>query len=279
MRICLFLGAAASLWLSSCSGMRSEVQDEVAAEGDTLVAEAERPDDADSVELAAPAPPKTADLLFDDFIYGFMRSRNFQLQRIVFPLPCIKDGVSTSMARESWRFDRLYARSDVYMMIFDGQKKTGSPKDLKVKHVSVEMLDFGEQRIRRYVFDKLDGSWMLTRIDECSYEEHADGDFYTFYQRFAADEEFQQEHLASSIVFRTFDDDSFEHIEGTLTPEQWADFRPDLPAGRIANIDYGRNNPASDTRVVVLASVSAGMNCTLTFHRSDCGWTLCALEN
>lgn len=279
MRICLFSVVAMVLWLCSCSGARSEMQEDAAAEADSLVAEAERPDDADSVEIAAPAPPEAADLLFDDFIYGFMRSRDFQLQRIVFPLPCVTDGETSSIARESWRFDRLYARSDVYLMIFDAQKRVDRSKDLKVKHVSVEMLDFDALRVRRYVFDKLDGSWLLTRIEENSFEMHDDGDFYAFYQCFSTSDTYQQEHLASNIVFRTFDDDNFEHIEGTLTPDQWSDFRPELPVGRVANINYGPNNPASDTRVVVVASVGSGMNSTLTFRRTDGDWTLCKLEN
>lgn len=279
MRICLCLCAAVWFLLCACSGVRSEMPADALSERDTLVTVTESADDADSTEIAAPAPPKTADLLFDDFIYGFMRSRNFQLQRVVFPLPCVTDGESSSITRGAWRFDRLYARSDVYLMIFESKKKVNSSKNLKIKHVAVEMLDFDECHVRSYAFDKLDGSWMLTRIDERAFEEHEDGEFYMFYHHFSTDEEFQHEHLASSIAFRTFDDDSFEHIEGTLAPDQWPDFRPELPVGRQANINYGQDLSSSDTRVVVVASGSTGMNCMLTFRRVDGDWILFELEN
>lgn len=279
MRFCSFLCAAVLFLLSACGGVRSEMTAEKPSSEDSLAAVPADSSEADSAEIATPAPPKAADLLFDDFIYGFMRSRNFQLQRIVFPLPRTVDGHAAHIAREDWRFDRLYARADVYLMIFSSPRKVSYSKSLKVKHVTVEMLDFDTERVRQYVFDKIDGCWMLTRLDEQDLDSHADGSFYTFYHLFATDDEYQAAHLAPSIAFRTFDDDTFEHIEGTLTPEQWADFRPELPVGRIANINYGQDLVSSDTRVVIVASASAGMNSTLTFERTDGSWMLNQLEN
>lgn len=61
--------------------------------------------------------------------------------------------------------------------------------------------------------------------------------------------------------------------------DQWPDYRPDLPHGTITNICYGHSDTGSDTRILIISSLSGGMNCNLTFRKDSGEWMLVKMEN
>lgn len=230
---------------------------------------------ADSV----PTPSKSADGLFDDFIYSFMRNARFQTERIKFPLPCLTDGKDSPIAKSNWKFDPLYRHNDVYTLIFDNAHSIKAEKDTSLHHAVVEWVYLNKRRVKQYVFDKLDGQWMLVEINNHDLSQNINSDFYDFYRQFSSNKKFQTKHILNPFHFKTYDFDNFRHIEGLLDVEQWPDYRPTLPSGTITNINYGQSYGNARRRVLMICSQSAGMGCSLTFVRQGKTWMLEKLEN
>ena len=225
------------------------------------------------------APPKAADGLFDDFIYSFMRNSRFQRERIKFPLAHIVDGVNTPIQAKDWKFDHLYKNQDVYTLIFDDQRSVKAEKDTTLHHVVVEWVYLNKRRVKQYVFDKAEGQWRLTSIDEHSMDKNINSDFYAFYRQFSVSLSYQEKHILNPFRFKTYDYDNFQNIEGLLDVNQWPDYRPHLPSGTITNINYGQSYGNANRRVLMICSQSGGMGCSLTFVRKGKKWMLEKLEN
>ena len=234
---------------------------------------------SDSDTIVEDAPPAAADGLFADFIYDFMRRQQFQLSRVAFPLPVKKDGKEERIAREAWKFDHLYAHQDIYTITYDNPKSLQADKDTTLTHVTVEMIQFKLGKVRQYIFNKKRGQWMLTAIDEHALSSTTDKDFLAFYQKFATNTDYQHAHIKNPFEFKTYDYDSFQELEGILDAAQWVDYRPDMPTSLMANIRYGEAQPQSKFRALAIISISAGMGCTMEFHRQSKGWMLTRLEN
>lgn len=238
--------------------------------GDTLSADASTPDAAN--------PPASADGLFDDFIYNFMRNRTFQTQRIKFPLKNVTDGRDNPIELRDWHFDPLYSNDEVYTMLFDNDDAVGSEKDTALTHVNVEWIYLDKSRVKQYQFVKERGRWLLAAIDTHALKDNPNSDFYAFYHRFAGGTlDYQQKHITNPFSFVTYDPDELEEIDGVLDVAQWADFRPTLPDGTITNIDYGQTY-SEKSRVLVITSPSAGMACTLKFKKTGGTWKLVGMK-
>lgn len=269
---CLIAGCLAT-------GCGSEKQAEASAE-DSVTTDTVAPDTTpDSIAPISEEPPAAADGLFDDFAYNFMRNKRFQKERIAFPLTHVVDGKTSKIEKATWRFDPIYGRQESYTMIFDSEKSLDSEKNTGLTHVTVEMIDLQKERIKQYVFNKTQGKWMLTAIDEHNTGDNVNADFYDFYKSFSQDTDFQNSHVDQTISFTTYDYDDFQKMEGIIDGAQWQDFKPDIPQAKITNINYGQDYQKSDCRVMVITSPSAGMSCTLTFKRRAGVWRLTAIDN
>ena len=225
------------------------------------------------------APPKKADEFFDDFAFAFMKNRRFQRSRISFPLPYTIDGQTKHIARNAWKFDRMYAAHEVYTLIFDSHKGAKMAKDTTVKKVVVEELNLEHQRVKSYHFERKSGEWRLVALNDQSMEESVNSDFYQFYHRFATDVDFQSTHVAESLKFSTYDEDNFQRIKGTISAAQWKDFAPELPQTQLTNILYGQTYKNSKLRILSISSLSGGMTSTLTFKKKNGEWILTQLDN
>lgn len=263
------------LLFAACSGKKQENPPENVPERDTLACTAA----IDTPVVAETEPPRTADKLFDDFIYGFMKNKKFQLGRIKFPLANWVDGKNKPIAREAWKYDYMYSRQDIYTMIFNDEKSLDSEEDTSVHNVTVEWVYLEKERVKQYIFQKENGLWMLTALNQHALSRNENSDFYTFYRHFANDSTYQLSHIQDPFSFSTYDTDSFQDIEGVLDAAQWADFRPELPKDVITNINYGQVYRDTGRRILVVCSLSGGMNCKLEFHKKGKKWILVHLEN
>ncbi|MBQ0157932.1 MAG: DUF4348 domain-containing protein [Bacteroidales bacterium] len=222
---------------------------------------------------------KRVDEFFDDFIFGFMKSRRQQLARIDFPLRHTVDGKTSYITRKQWRYDPMYSNQEVYTLVFADKRAMQVAKDTSLRNVIVEKLDIVRHYVWQYTFKRPKDQWRLQAIDAHTFDQSADRDFYNFYERFATDEAYQKQHIASSFAFSTFDDENFERVEGTLEAVQWEDFRPELPTGEITNIIYGKKQRGSNTRILSICGLSDGMSCNLTFKKRNGEWVLTQLDN
>lgn len=263
---------------SSCKGRGEVVAEESDLTNDTTLTDG---NDTTSTEPTIEViPTKRADELFDDFAFAFMQNRYFQKQRTDFPLPYEVDGEQRTINRNEWEYDRMYSQYELYTLIFDNVRGEQAAKDTTLRQVTVEELDLAARHTRSYDFRRRDGEWRLTALCEGPMGQSANSDFYNFYHHFATDEEYQKEHIHTPLEFCTFDDDAFEMVEGIITPDQFADFAPELPKNKITNILYGQSLDNSHVRVLSLRALAGGMECTMTFKKGDDGeWRLTRLEN
>ncbi len=226
-------------------------------------------------------PPKAVDELFADFIYSYTTNRSFQYRRTDFPLKKYANGKFVGVVnRIEWKFDRLYCKHNLHIIILDGEKELGNLISLRPDTVRVERFQFGRKRCKQYVFARENGRWRMNRINYFPISRHKDAAFLAFYEKFATDSVFQSKHLDETIGFITYDEDNhFKKIEGLIESDQWPVFHPELPAKDIFNIDYGLGLHNRKVRVVSVRGNSNGMSSMFKFVKRKGTWKLVKFEN
>jgi hypothetical protein len=232
-------------------------------------------------ELSEKAERTQIDKLFDDFIYNFTSDSKLQRQRIVFPLSYNNLNYSSQIQRKDWKHDSLYAKENSYTLIFEKEEDMELSKDTSLTSVQVEWILPESHITKKYCFKRINKAWYLEAINVFAYEKGEGENFIDFFSRFSNDSSFQQKRIKEPLTFVTNDpDDDFSIIKTTLTLNQWIAFKPELPTGKISNIDYGQqNNTGSRKKIVALKSVGNGFSNTLYFQRKQGKWELYKFED
>ena len=266
------------LLMASCGGNKTAPAGEatadsvVATDSDSLVTD-ELVDEVDNLPM-----PKAADELFDDFIFNFASSKKLQFERILFPLKSYNGDKVETITRQQWKMDYFFMRQQYYTLLFDSERHMEIVKDTTVNHAVVEKIYFNTHSVIQYVFDRLHGVWMLTRINTIPIIASSNATFLDFYQHFATDADFQRQHLAAAVIFVGPDpDDDFAQMEGVISPDTWEAFAPELPTKMIYNIIYGQPEREGDCKVFVLRGIANGMEVQMTFRRTYGRWKLTKL--
>ena len=230
-------------------------------------------------QIIAETPmPKAADELFDDFFFNFAANRKLQMKRIHFPLPVYTGGDSVLIQKKRWRMDNFFMRQDFYTLIFDNMKQMDVVKDTSIGHVVVERINLRRHQVRQYVFNRIQGQWMMTRIVNQSLAKSKNASFLQFYSKFVADSTFQVNSINDPLEFTGPNpDDDFSTMSGILAQEQWPSFAPELPNNVIYNILYGQKYSASSQKIFVIRGIANGLETELTFRRKGGHWKLVKL--
>ena len=275
----LYLGLLLAVAAVSCTNKKTAQTETVAQTAVEDSAEANA--DTIGIDSAETTPPPAVDELFADFIYSYTTNRSFQYRRTDFPLKKYENGkFAGAVNRIDWKFDKLYYKHSLHIIILDGEKELNNLINLKPDTVRVEWLLFSRRRCKQYVFARENGSWRMNRINYFPISRHKDAGFLNFYEKFATDSVFQSEHLNETIDFITFDEDNhYQKIEGLIESDQWPVFHPELPANDIFNIDYGLGLHNKNVRVVSVRGNSNGMSSMFKFVRHKGVWKLVKFEN
>ncbi len=246
---------------------------------DTAVADTQAVDSAEKLIEETPMP-KAADELFDDFVFNFAANRKLQLKRVQFPLPVYRnEKLVKQIDRKHWRMEHFFMRQDYYTLIFDNYKQMNLVKDTTIAHVVVEKVFYRKQVVQQFVFDRIQGLWMMTSINYKSMYQNQNASFLKFYGKFATDSVFQSEHLHNPVKFVGPDpDDDFSTMTGDIEPETWPAFAPELPHGMIYNILYGQQYTESNQKIFVIRGIANGLETELTFRRIGGKWMLTKLN-
>lgn len=254
-----------------------------AAETDTMTVDSL----ADTLEVDTVAEiiseqpiPKAADELFDDFIYLFCHNRQHQLGRIQWPLREVNGQKVKQVQPGQWRMEQLYMPQGFYTLILDSRKQLQLSKDTSVNHVVVEKIFLEQQAVRKFNFDRIEGQWMLTSVENGAVVENQNASFLQFYEKFAADSTFQAESLAEQMSFSGPDPEDDSHdIQTQITPDDWPYFTPgELPQGVLFNIVYGQKYQESNRKVFLLRGIANGQEMEMNFQRVDGEWKLVGLK-
>ena len=275
MKQFLFVFLVAVLLFSACQGQKSGSNEETTADtiekADTTASTLE-----EEVASEQTPMPKAADELFDDFIFNFAANRNLQSSRIKFPLK-IQRGEEVSYTKKGqWQMEYFFMKQDSYTLLFNSEKEMEYVKEATdINHAIVEKIYLEGKTVKQYVFDRVNGLWMLQEVIHMPLSESSNASFLEFYAHFASDPDYQQKHLMESVKFVGPDpDDDFAQMEGVITPDTWEAFAPELPSGMIFNIVYGEPQKETGRKIFVLRGIANGLELELTFKHERGKWRL-----
>lgn len=246
---------------------------------DSVVADTQTVDSTEKLIEETPMP-KAADELFDDFVFNFAANRKLQMKRVHFPLPVYhNDKLVKSIGKRAWKMEHFFMHQDYYTLIFDNQKQMNLVKDTAINHVVVEKVFYAKKTVQQFLFNRINGEWMMTSINYKPMYSNMNASFLKFYGHFATDSTFQAEHLHNPVKFVGPDpDDDFSTMSGDIEPETWPAFAPQLPHGMIYNIIYGQKYAESNQKIIVIRGIANGMETILTFKRIHGKWMLIKLN-
>lgn len=246
---------------------------------DSVVADTQTVDSTEKLIEETPMP-KAADELFDDFVFNFAANRKLQMKRVHFPLPVYhNDKLVKSIGKRAWKMEHFFMHQDYYTLIFDNQKQMNLVKDTAINHVVVEKVFYAKKKVQQFLFNRINGEWMMTSINYKPMYSNMNASFLKFYGHFATDSTFQAEHLHNPVKFVGPDpDDDFSTMSGDIEPEIWPAFAPQLPHGMIYNIIYGQKYAESNQKIFVIRGIANGMETILTFKRIHGKWMLIKLN-
>lgn len=246
---------------------------------DSVVADTQTVDSTEKLIEETPMP-KAADELFDDFVFNFAANRKLQMKRVHFPLPVYhNDKLVKSIGKRAWKMEHFFMHQDYYTLIFDNQKQMNLVKDTAIDHVVVEKVFYAKKKVQQFLFNRINGEWMMTSINYKPMYSNMNASFLEFYGHFATDSAFQAKHLHNPVKFVGPDpDDDFSTMSGDIEPETWPAFAPQLPHGMIYNIIYGQKYAESNQKIFVIRGIANGMETILTFKRIHGKWMLIKLN-
>lgn len=246
---------------------------------DSVVADTQTVDSTEKLIEETPMP-KAADELFDDFVFNFAANRKLQMKRVHFPLPVYhNDKLVKSIGKRAWKMEHFFMHQDYYTLIFDNQKQMNLVKNTAINHVVVEKVFYAKKTVQQFLFNRINGEWMMTSINYKPMYSNMNASFLKFYGHFATDSTFQAEHLHNPVKFVGPDpDDDFSTMSGDIEPETWPAFAPQLPHGMIYNIIYGQKYAESNQKIFVIRGIANGMETILTFKRIHGKWMLIKLN-
>lgn len=246
---------------------------------DSVIADTQAVDSTEKLIEETPMP-KAADELFDDFVFNFAANRKLQMKRVHFPLPVYhNDKLVKTIEKRAWKMEHFFMHQDYYTLILDNQKQMNLVKDTAIDHVVIEKVFYAKKKVQQFLFNRINGEWMMTSINYKPMYTNMNASFLKFYGKFATDSAFQTEHLHNPVKFVGPDpDDDFSTMSGDIEPETWPAFAPQLPHGMIYNIIYGQKYAESNQKIFVIRGIANGMETILTFKRVHGKWMLTKLN-
>lgn len=246
---------------------------------DSVIADTQTVDSTEKLIEETPMP-KAADELFDDFVFNFAANRKLQMKRVHFPLPVYhNDKLVKTIGKRAWKMEHFFMHQDYYTLILDNQKQINLVKDTAIDHVVIEKVFYAKKTVQQFLFNRINGEWMMTSINYKPMYSNMNASFLKFYGHFATDSAFQAEHLHNPVKFVGPDpDDDFSTMSGDIEPETWPAFAPQLPHGMIYNIIYGQKYAESNQKIFVIRGIANGMETILTFKRVHGKWMLTKLN-
>ncbi|WP_303013029.1 DUF4348 domain-containing protein [uncultured Bacteroides sp.] len=266
--------------LGSCSNKKAKIDPfaSITQEVDSI---RYKTDSIHEKKLPEEPKPTQADESFDDFIYNFASDDVLQRQRVKFPLPYYKGNEKSNIEECHWKHDDLFTKQRYYTLLFDKEEDMDLVGDTSLTSVQVEWIFMKTRMMKKYYFERIKGAWILEAINLRPVERDKNEDFIEFFSHFAADSLFQSQRVREPLAFITTDpDDDFSVLETTLDLNQWFAFKPELPADRLSNINYGqRNNDNSPTKILALKGIGNGFSNILYFRRKAGEWELYKFED
>lgn len=266
----LIAGVVTLTLLASCGNKKTST-DPFAALTNEVDSALHRADTLHRPQTPEDPQPTEADESFDDFIYNFASDDGLQRHRIKFPLPYYNEDKASKIEKKDWKHDALFTKQNYYTLLFDREEDMDLVGDTTLTSVQVEWIFIRTRMMKKYYFERVKGAWVLEAINLRPLRQEDDEDFVEFFGRFATDSLFQSRRIRQPLAFVTTDpDDDFSVLETTLDLNQWFAFKPELPAERLSNINYGQKSvDDSAIKIVALKGIGNGLSNILYFKKKE----------
>ena len=226
-------------------------------------------------------PPVTVDVLFDDFLFGFIDDPKFQRQRIQFPLLC-KDGDEEERINfDEWKQVNRFGTQEFYSVIYEREQDIELQKDTTLQSVDIEWISLQHDYVERFDFNRINGKWLLTEMQKECRENTPNGEFLDFYIHFVSDSIFQRNSLAEPLkLVLTPPEDEEDVGEEILSADEWFGMKSDLPlpTDELINIDYGQASVSQNRKTLMMCGLSNGLQMKFRFNKDNDGWKLIEIE-
>ncbi len=233
-------------------------------------------------EIIAETPmPKAADELFDDFFFNFASNKQLQRNRIVFPLTVKTGEESHQVQRQEWKMEKFFRTQGYFTLIFDNTKQMKLVKDTSINKVTVEKIRLGNGTVEQFQFERKNGQWVLSEIDNISYSKTGNASFLTFLDKFLSDESSQQHSIENPLPYYGPDPEGEEEnkcVNAEIAASEWRDYLPELPTDVLYNIDYGQTNASSNQKILMFKGIANGLETQLVFKKNGKDWRLVKLN-
>lgn len=221
--------------------------------------------------------PKSADELFNDFFFNYTSDMNFKSQRQAYSLDCnMGDTVVKIHSSELDVYSELLV-DDYYSIIYERDEDLAFQKDTSLNEVAVERIDLDGKQIEQYIFNRIEGKWMLTGVGRNEMDYNPNSDFLDFYKSFSSDSVYRKNCINEPLKFVMLseNDDVDDEIQ-ELTSDEWLAISADLPlpAGVMINIDYGQTIISKNSKLLLVEGVSNGLSLTYRFMKIEGAWNL-----
>ncbi len=208
--------------------------------------------------------PEAADELFDDFLFSYVSSQSFRNERT-------KTGYESLSLTET----------QSVIVIYEREADLELQKDTSLVHVLLEKIEWGNEMIELYDFNRMHGKWFLTgdSINEVSNTPNAS--FLVFLKDFITDSLYQHESLKLPVLFKYYSEDEEQTITRHIDYSEWSELVNDLPdmSEEVINIDYGQSLISTNRKSVLLKGLSNGLLITFHFDFSNGRWRLFEIES
>ena len=274
--VLLLVGATA------CTNRVKKVEQTIERWVEEKTAPAPAPQEEDTVVIPVEEPePVVENESFDDFLYEYASEEDFRAKRTKFPLPFYKYDEPLKVEVEEWNELSFFGEDESYSLIFDREEDLELEADASLNSIQFEWINLSIMEVTKYYFERIKGRWMLEAVNLRALEENDNEDFVRFYQRFATDPVYQQQHVKDPLTYITVDpENEFSIVESFIDAEQWPAFCPVIPTERLSNIIYGQqNNNDSNRKIMKLTGVADGLSNVLFFRRVNGEWELYKFED
>ena len=257
-------------------GNEQEVEIEDNVPFDTLLQEDE--------ELGLNEESATAfDGVFNDFLFAYLHSRRFRIERTAHPLLLEHTTRPTELLEDfDPEFELSFLSGEYFTTLYGNASQMYAEDDEEIEEDSIvrlQRINLNDGTIRNFQFQREEGHWQLAAIREETFEDDDLSDFLSFYARFCNDSLFQMQSVADPLHVVIQDSENGEgSIVGIIDADQWQSFCPEVPSGIISNIRKGQNY--GQNRIVLRKSgMSNGLQEVFTFTKERGIWRLTKYEN
>jgi hypothetical protein len=210
---------------------------------------------------------------FMDFFGNFMWNREFQNERIVYPINYKGKQLES---KKDWKYNRFYTVKS-YMPILHTDTITYYDKDVSDNLLTMSIVSFENQESENFDFKRTVEGWKLVKVGIQHIDSLIDIGFINFIKQFSSDSIFQKEHVAFPIPNYYVDyDNDYEIVYDSLISENWKYMQFENELGSLMTFN---EDISSVYRIIFFRGIENGIHAKYTFKKFGQEWRLIKLED